>query len=99
MRTQVRIHIDDDLLPCYEDWSPAFHRQINTELIAKISAPMLPMPVVPRIGERLNLLSFEAHFGLSAREKEYLADCNYLLEICEVVICEEFVEVYGRRVE
>ena len=60
---------------------------------------MLPMPVVPRIGERLILLSFEAHFSLSAREKEYLADCNYLLEICEVVICEEFVEVYGRRVE
>ena len=99
MRTQVRLYLDDDLVPQYPDWSRELFVRTNTSISGKIVQTLLELPCRPVCGDYLNLLSFAPHFGFSDFEMECLADCNYEVEVCEVVICDGFLELVVKKVE
>ena len=99
MPTQVRINLDEELIPSYPDMSPETARRTNAGIDAKIRQVLVVLPCRPRVGDCLNLQSFEAQFGLTEFERECLADCNYLVTVTEVVICRDFLEVYVKKVD
>jgi len=99
MRTKVRLHLDEELIPYYPEWSRDVVARANSGISAKIKRTVIELPSPPQSGQSLNVLSFEAHFGFTDFEREYLADCNYEVKIRKVVICDGYLEVYGKKVE
>ena len=99
MLTKVRLHLYEELIPYYPEWPRDVVARANSGISAKIKQTVIGLPSPPHCGQSLNVLSFEAHFGFTDFEREYLADCNYEVEIREIVICDGYLEVYGRKVE
>ncbi len=99
MRTKVRLHLNEELIPNYPELSREFITGMNNSISAKIKQTIVDLPGPPQCGHLLNLLSFEAQFGFTDFEREYLADCNYEVKIRKVVICDGYLEVYGKKVE
>ena len=99
MRTKVRLHLDEELIPYYPELSREMITRTNTSISAKIKQTIIDLPGSPQCGHLLNLLSFEAQFGFTDFEREYLADCNYEVKIRKVVICDGYLEVYGEKVK
>jgi hypothetical protein len=99
MRTKIRLHFDEELIPTYPELSRDFIQRMNSSISAKITKTIIALPCRPSRGESLNLHSFKARFGLSDQESEFLADFNYQVEIQEIVICDGFLELYVKKVE
>ena len=99
MRTKVRLHLDEELIPYYPELSRELITGMNNSISAKIKRAYITLPSRPQRGESLNLHSFKARFGLSDQESEFLADFNYQVEILEIVICDGFLEVFVKKVE
>ena len=99
MRTKVRLHLDEELIPNYPELSREFITGMNNSISVKIKKTLIVLPSRPQRGESLNLHSFKARFGLSDQESEFLADFNYQVEILEIVICDGFLEVFVKKVE
>ncbi len=99
MRTKVRSHLDEQLIPYYPELSRELSTRMNDSISAKIKRAYITLPSRPQRGESLNLHSFKARFGLTDQESEFLADFNYQVEILEIVICDGFLEVFVKKVE
>lgn len=99
MRTKVRLHLDEELIPNYPELSREFITGMNNSISAKIKKALIVLPSRPQRGESLNLHSFKARFGLTDQESEFLADFNYQVEIHEIVICDGYLDVFVKKVE
>ena len=99
MRTKVRLHLDEELIPYYPELSRELITGMNNSISAKIKRACITLPSRPQRGESLNLHSFKARFGLTDQESEFLADFNYQVEIFEIVICDGYLEVFVKKVE
>lgn len=99
MRTKIRLHLDEELIPNYPEVSRELITGLNSSISTKIKQTFLTLPTRPRCGESLNLHSFKNRFGLTEQESEFLADFNYQVEICEIVICDGYLEVFVKKVD
>lgn len=99
MRTKIRLHLDEELIPNYPELPREFITGMNNGISAKIKKTFITLPTRPSRGESLNLHSFKARFGLTEQEGEFLADFNYQVEIHEIVICDGYLDVFVKKVE
>ena len=99
MRTKIRLHLDDELIPNYPELPGDLIARMNTSISTKIRGTFISLPTRPCCGESLNLHSFKARFGFTEQESEFLADFNYQVEIREIVICDGYLDVFVKKVE
>ena len=99
MRTKIRLHLDEELIPYYPELSRELITGLNNSISAKIKRAYITLPSRPQRGESLNLHSFKTRLGLTDQESEFLADFNYQVEIHEIVICDGYLDVFVKKVE
>lgn len=99
MHIQARLLLIDELIPHYPDWSHELYVRTNSRITAKINQTTITLPCRVQCGDLLNLLAFAAQFGFTDFELECLADCNYELAVCKVVLCDGYMELSVEKVE